>query len=773
MASATMASATDSNLSTLQTSFSSGELDPLMRMRTDLKAYFKAGKKARNVALYAQGGARRRPGTLYRADLGASTILHEYSFTEGQDYVLGFQNTKLLIFNASGTLLQTLTSQPWSLAQAKELTITASGDTIIVFHKDFWPKKILRTDATTFTSADFDFEEHTDGQPRYQPYFKFVADSVTLTPSATSGSGITVTASADVFVAGHVNTIMRIGKKEVLITAVGGATSATATVRETLANTNANTDWDEQAFSSVRGHPRCGTFHDQRLYMAGSTDRPDAVIGSRVSAFSNFDIGDAEDAEGIDATVAGDNIAEIRHMVATRHLQMFTNGGEVFVPQNASSPITPTNIRFIPQTPYGCSQKVNPVKFDGSTLYLQRTGKVIREFVFNDTEQAYTSNAVSILSNHLINSCVDTAVLLGTQTRPEQYAFFVNENTGSSPDTDGTIAVFHSVRNEALAGWVQWNTDGDFESISQAGSSLFCATKRTVNDSVVYWLEQFDDDVTVDAASQVSTTTELQTNGTYATDTGWTKGTGWTIASGVATCSGAQSGDSDLEQSISTSNTKIYRVRFTLSNVTAGTITPRVANGAGTSENADGTYIQYVTASTGSNLQFRADSNFAGNVDDVTVVEVAKVYTAAHLPSTTVETTTNTSSQYVGQYTTNGSGVITTNEYVSNITMGINYTMELETMPVDAVMRNSGSVVGKKKRISRVVASVIGTQTMALSGNELVLTQTNQDFSLAPTAAEGEYQFFMLGWALDPTVTINQTVPLPIGVRGLYVEVTA
>ena len=769
-----MSSATNSNLRTLQTSFSSGELDPLMRMRSDLKAYFKAGKKARNVALYAQGGARRRPGTLYRANLGASTILHEYSFTEGQDYVLGFQNTKLLIFNASGTLLQTLTSQPWSLAQAKELTITASGDTIIVFHKDFWPRKILRTGATTFTSADLAFENASDDSARHQPYFKFVADSVTLTPNATSGT-ITITASADVFVSGHVGTIFRFGSpaKEVIITAVASATSATATSRATLSGTSAFNVWDEQAFSSVRGHPRCGTFHDQRLYMAGSTDRPDAVVGSRVSAFFNFSVGDAEDAEGIDATVAGDNISEIRHIVATRHLQIFTNGGEVFVPQNASSPITPSNIRFIPQTPYGCSQKVNPIKFDGSTLFLQRTGKVIREFVFNDTEQAYTSNAVSILSNHLINSCVDTAMLLGTETRPEQYAFFVNENTGSAPDTDGTIAVFHSVRNEDLAGWVQWNTDGDFESISQAGSSLFCATKRTVNGSTVYWLEQFDDDVTVDAASQVSTTTELQTNGTYATDTGWTKGTGWTIANGVATCSGAQSGDSNLEQSITTSNTKVYRVRFTLSNVTAGTITPRVANGAGTSENASGTYIQYITASTGSNLQFEANSSFAGNIDDVTVVEVSKAYTAAHLPNATLETTTNTSAQYVGQYTSNGSGVITTNEYVSNITMGLNYTMELETMPVDAVIKNVGSVVGEKKRISRVVASVIGTQTMSLSGNELVLTQTNQDFSIAPTAAEGEYQFFMLGWALDPTVTINQTVPLPIGVRGLYLEVTA
>ena len=94
-------------------------------------------------------------------------------------------------------------------------------------------------------------------------------------------------------------------------------------------------------------------------------------------------------------------------------------------------------------------------------------------------------------------------------------------------------------------------------------------------------------------------------------------------------------------------------------------------------------------------------------------------------------------------------------------------------MPADAVIKNVWSITGQKKRISRVVASVIGTQSMNLSGNELVLTQSNQDFALPPTAAEGEYQFYMLGWSLDPTVVINQNTPLPLGVRGLYLEVTA
>ena len=640
----------DSNLRNVQTSFTSGELDPLMRMRSDLKAYAKGAQTARNVALYAQGGARRRPGSIYRANLAEATVLHEYSYTEGQDYILAFQNTKLLIFNSSGSLLQTLTSQPWQTAHLNDLTITDSADTIIVFHKDFWPRQLTRTGASTFTSADFVFEENSAGYPKYQPYFKFTADSVTMTPSATSGTGKNLTCSVSIFESDHVGTIFRYDGKEMLVTSITSATVAVVNIRETLSGTSASTEWDEQAFSAVRGHPRCGVFHSQRLFMAGSTDRPDGIVSSKVNAFFNFDIGDASDNFGIDVTVAADNISEIRHLVSTRNLQIFTNAGELYVPQSTTSPLTPNSISFVPQTPYGTSQAVTPLKFDGATLYMQSTGKVIREYVWEDTQQAYTSNAVSILSNHLINNAIDSALLMGTTQRPEQYAFFVN--------TDGTLAVFHSVRNEELAGWVQWNTNGSYKSVTQCGNKLFAYCTRTINSSTVHWLEEFDFDVTMDAV------------------------------------------------------------------------------------------IQSTASSTNS-------------------------WTAAHLPNTTVKTTTNTNAQYLGQYTSNGSGVITTDEAVTNIEIGLDFTMTLKTMPIDAMMRNVGAITGLKKRISRVVASVFSTQSMSLSGNQLILTQVDDDFSVPPTAVDGDYEFFMLGWSLDPAVEITQTVPLPVSIRGLYMEVTA
>ena len=442
-------------LKAFQTAFSSGELDPQMRMRSDLKPFFSGARSLQNSSLLVQGGAKRRAGSRYRADLGAESILHEFSFTEGQDYALAFQNTKVLIYNDTGTLLQTLTDMPWSLSQVKELTIATSADTIIVCHKDSPVHRILRTSATTFTEAPFAFEV-TSGEtaPTLQPYFKFVSNSITMKPGATAVGTTTLTASTFHFVTSDVGSIYRYNNsstladyKEIEIVAhtelttngtfasdsgwtkgtgwtISGGTAscdgnqsahsnllqansatnekyytikftlsavsagsvsiilstgvesdqfsengtyeifvlagsgsnlefradanfvgsldnvtcfssevANVTNLEILAATTAQVHWDEQTFSERRGYPRAVTFHDQRLLFAGSTSRPDGFWASKTSAFFNFDIGTALDDESIDATIAADNIAEIRHLVSSRNIQIFTNGGEMFLPQ--------------------------------------------------------------------------------------------------------------------------------------------------------------------------------------------------------------------------------------------------------------------------------------------------------------------------------------------------------------------------------------------------------------------------------------------------------
>ncbi len=748
-----------------QTNFTTGELDPLMRMRSDLKTYFRGARDLRNTQLLVQGGVKRRDGTVFRQDLLVDTYLHEFSFTEGQDYGLGFQNTKLVIFDIDGSIVQTLTGCPWNATQMKEMTIATSADTIIICHKDFAQYRVLRTSATTFTAADFSFDTHSSGNPVYQPYFKFVSNAITMTPSGTSGS-INLTCSVDHFVAADVGSLYRYKSKEILINTITSATVAACTVKETLASTTADEDWDEQTFSTRRGFPRAVAFHAQRLLFSGSTDRPDGFWGSQTSAFFNFDVGSAEDNEAIDVTIAADDISEVRHLVSSRNIQVFTNGGEMYVPTSAGTPLTPSNIQFLTQTPYGVTQGVAPVKFDGATIFLQSSGAVIREFIFNDIEQAHTSDAISPASNHLLGTVIDSAVLLGTASTPEQYAFFVND--------DGTVAVFHSVRNEQLAGWVPWDIGTDkYLSITQVGSKLFAVTQRTIAGTTVYWLEEFDPDVTLDAVTKYDTSTELSTNGTFASDTGWTKGTGWSIAGGVANCNGDQTADSDLEQAITAYTNGVFRVTFTLSNVTAGNITPRVVDGVGTAESVNGTFQHDIIAFTGVNLQFRASSDFKGDISNVTVTEVNVTFTVSHMKnSIAVRGTTNTSRQFLGDVTTDTDGIVTFSVAVDNAHIGLGYSVRIETNPPDAVP-GSGSLIGLKKKIGKTVVSIYETRSIAVNGAELILSDVDDDFSAVPELVTGDFTFYLRGWAIDPTVVITQSQPLKMTLRGLFMEFMA
>ena len=68
-------------INTVQTNFSSGELNPLLASRTDSKAYFEGTKSCRNFALLAEGGLMRRPGTSYLATLPAESRIIPFIFS--------------------------------------------------------------------------------------------------------------------------------------------------------------------------------------------------------------------------------------------------------------------------------------------------------------------------------------------------------------------------------------------------------------------------------------------------------------------------------------------------------------------------------------------------------------------------------------------------------------------------------------------------------------------------------------------------------------------
>ena len=276
-------------------------------------------------------------------------------------------------------------------------------------------------------------------------------------------------------------------------TAGGSATATSSAIgggSPRIVTGAATTEFSEQSYSSLRGYPAAVTFHQNRLWFGGTLAQPDGIWGSKSGQFFNFDVGDAEDNDALDLTANVGEIFSIRHLVSNRDLQVFTTGAELFVQAPTDKPVTPANAQIKRQTPFG-SSFVKPTVFDGGTLFIQKTGSAMREFLFTDAEAAYTSVAVSGLAPHLILDPVQQTSIKGALNRSESYAFLINN--------DGTIAVFYSVRGDQKAGWSLWNTQGLWHSICAVHERLFVVCARDDGSGTTkLFLEEFQDDMPMD-----------------------------------------------------------------------------------------------------------------------------------------------------------------------------------------------------------------------------------------------------------------------------------
>ena len=111
----------------------------------------------------------------------------------------------------------------------------------------------------------------------------------------------------------------------------------------------------------------------------------------------------------------------------------------------------------------------------------------------------------------------------------------------------------------------------------------------------------------------------LVVNGTFDTDSDWSKGTGWTISGGKANSDGTQS-VSYLRQNNKVNLTSLYRIKFTVSNSTSGTLRYIKGNGgAATSVTNNGEYsFESTWDGSSPDLVFQS-FNFVGSIDNVSV----------------------------------------------------------------------------------------------------------------------------------------------------------
>jgi hypothetical protein len=216
--------------------------------------------------------------------------------------------------------------------------------------------------------------------------------------------------------------------------------------------------------------------------------RPATLWGSRVGDFFNFDKGRALDDEAIEVTLDTDQVNAIQSVFSNRSLQIFTSGGEFFVPE---SPVTPTGIAVSPQSNLG-SKRVRPVTIDGVTLFPQRTGNAIIQFIFLDAVKANQSSSVSVTAAHLIDDPVKMAASRGTETTDANYVYIAN--------SDGTMAVYNTLAAEEVSGFTLWETAGNIQSVAVVDNAVNLLVERTIDSTTVYQIEVENNAINTDSS---------------------------------------------------------------------------------------------------------------------------------------------------------------------------------------------------------------------------------------------------------------------------------
>lgn len=426
----------------------------------------------------------------------------DFEFNTDQSYMLVVTEGNIAVYR-EGEYQIDIQATAITEAMLSGLNWTGGGDTLILVQEDLTPLRIQRgTTDTSWTVAAISFT--------FIPKYDFVPatsnPAATLTPSAVEGT-VTLTAGSSVFTSAHVNQYISANGGLARIVQYTSGTVVTAFMEIPFYNTTAIASgaWElqtgyEDVWSVTRGWPVSVIFYEGRLYFGGSKSRPRTIWASRVNLFFDFDPGTLLDDDAFERDIGGGQLNKIVNLYDGRNLMVFTTGGEFVALQTLGEPITPKNAQFKRQTSVGSEPGLRPQEVEGNVYFMQGSpdgATSVQSFVFNDTQQAFSSFIASLLSSHLIKAPVDFSLRKATSTQDGSYLLLVNN--------DGKLTVANVLASQNISSFVPVTTVGSFKRCGVDKTDMYVAVEREVNEETHYYIERFNSAHYMDASTRVTT----------------------------------------------------------------------------------------------------------------------------------------------------------------------------------------------------------------------------------------------------------------------------
>ena len=369
---------------------------------------------------------------------------------------------------------------PWGESDLPDIEGPQSADILYQFHGNHPTYRLERRGHTTWSLVEVPWE---DG-----PYISQNVETTTLNPSASTGKGITITASSIVGINGgegfkttDIGRSIRLdnpasGEQWGWAVVVGHTSTliVTVDVKHDFATANATAKWRLGAWSETTGYPSSGAFFEQRLFAANTTNQPQTLWASQSADFelhrpdsdpSTPDVfdGTVEDDDAIDYTISADDVNAIFWMSAGEDTLTIGSAGGEWVPSSVGAVLTPSDISVKRQVTTKAAN-IQPVRIDSVILFVQRAKRKIKEFGFAFETDGFQSVDMTRLAQHIT---IGGVVEMAFAEEQESQVWTVR--------ADGQLLSMTFRRQEEVVGWGRHIFGGNF-----SGGDSVCESVTTI-----------------------------------------------------------------------------------------------------------------------------------------------------------------------------------------------------------------------------------------------------------------------------------------------------
>ena len=729
-------------------SFQFGELSPSFTSRLDAAVYQAGAQRLRNFIIINEGGVKKRPGLSYLYKFANSVTesnplevrIEPFIFSDDEQYIFAFNNNRLDIFfidpsDGSLDLATSLTGSgncPWTTSILKEITFSSSGDTFFVCHTSFPTKVIRRTGLETFTSADFAFENDGVAGSPTQPYHKFQSGGVTLTAGATTGTGVTITASSDYFVASQVGIYLLIGDTPCEIKTYVSPTQVTVDITGTIFRRLLPDS--VEVFNGIADVQVTLALHGMAV--------GDSFAISRVGALGGISQADIEGTKTVTRVVSQNTF---EYQAAANATSSAIGGGSAEVSTAAATP------EWYEQSYSALRGYPGAVAFHEGRLWF---GGTIGQpgYIWGSKSGAFFNFSVGIGNDDdsiEVNSDFgEFSQIRHLVVNRDLQIFSASAESYIPSFTDRPITPATAIVKRQTPFGCSFMKPQPFD-----GATLYTQGSGKMLGSYVYSeVEQAYN------TSNVSiTATHLMRNPVQAASIkgGFNRAESYCfLVNNDNTLSVFYSARDEGRAGWMLWNTpgKFHSVCVVDRRVF--TVSQR-DDGSGTQayyleEFIEEQPMDYCNSFTGTAGVFTVSSQFA----DGAVVKVIS------------------GTDYLGEYTVAGGQIdVSAVKVVTQAYIGYQFNPILETMPVDA-LTSGGPLTAGPRKLDMVTLDLQDTLSVAVNGRDLVIRTTNDDFSLDRVSYTGRKEFRLIGISRDPSVIITQSVPFDLQVNGMVIEVS-